>query len=69
MAHVQEKENLGVTEAATATGANSSPASAGASARKPYHAPRLRYLGSVRELTGTGAGASIQDLSNFKTNP
>jgi hypothetical protein len=31
--------------------------------RRPYHAPRLRHLGSVRELTLGSAGALPDDES------
>lgn len=42
------------------------PGSAQGSARRPYRAPQLRYLGSVRELTlggtmGAGEGAGTFD--------
>lgn len=69
MADVRKEENLGITEGVVADGSTPSHASASTTGRKPYRAPRLRYLGSVRELTATGAGLSITDATNFKTSP
>jgi hypothetical protein len=34
--------------------------------RKPYHAPRLRHLGSVRELTAGASNGATSDGSGFK---
>jgi hypothetical protein len=42
------------------------PASEGAALRRPYRAPRLRHLGSVRELTLGGSKGKTEGGGTFK---
>jgi hypothetical protein len=64
MADVRKEENLGITEGGPADGSNPSHPSPSTEARKPYRAPKLRLLGSVKELTA-GAQSGANDGSGF----
>ena len=37
--------------------------------RRPYSAPKLRYLGSVRSLTLGGTSGNRQDIKKFTFRP
>jgi len=66
MADVRKQENLGFAEIGVADGSTPSHASTSRTARKPYRAPRLRYLGSVRELTANDSGLDSDGVGPAK---
>jgi hypothetical protein len=59
MTDVSRKVQRAAAENESVGQANTSSTSAAASPRAPYEAPRLRYLGSVKDLTwGTGGSGN-----------
>jgi hypothetical protein len=66
MGDVRNKEDLGSVGGGAADGAKPRDALPGTTVRKRYQQPRLRYLGSVRELTAGSATPAASDGNGFK---
>ena len=65
MVDVRNEKDLGRDAGGAGEGVNPCQASPSTAERKLYHPPRLRHLGSVRELTA-GSGNNTSDGVGFK---